>query len=343
MKKLLYKLSNNLKIITKADSELMFIYHTLYGNPKVINQETLNFLELFKKDVSIEQLYLLYQEYPEEIIENFSKILFLVDCNIDERKLLEQKKSQYLQKVISGQTIDRMGLGISKACNFQCAHCINHNSYRNDEDLIFKKSNAKLNISWEKAKKCIDKYVSLARNQGKENCTIHFGTAEPLINWPIIEKTLKYCSEVYSNLTFVFSINTNLSLLTKDIAKVLKQYNVEISTSLDGMMKSNDSIRKTGGKGTFNLIVDKFDLLNEIDYPLDGFSITATSANFDLINKDIIDFASERNMTSIAFDYNLVDAISIPVEVRVEKLMSLKRYANEKNIEFFGLIRNIWF
>jgi len=69
---------------------------------------------------------------------------------------------------------------------------------------------------------------------------------------------------------------------------------------------------------------------------LDGFSITVTKDNFHLIDIDIIDLAAQRGMTSIAFDYDLISLVDIPVATRVSKLMSLKRYANKKGIDFFG-------
>ncbi|OGM96791.1 hypothetical protein A2532_02690 [Candidatus Wolfebacteria bacterium RIFOXYD2_FULL_48_11] len=191
-------------------------------------------------------------------------------------------------------------------------------------------------MSWETAKKCIDQYAGLMKKYGNRHGKMHFGNAEPLINWPVIEKVLRYC-EGMSDLTFEFAINTNLTLMTREIAEVLKKYHVRIATSLDGTAQANDAIRiSKGGAGTFNRIVEKFDLLADIGYPLDGFSITVTGGNFELIDTDVIDLAAQRGMTSIAFDYDLVGLVDIPVTKRVAKLMHLKKYANNKGIDFFG-------
>jgi uncharacterized protein len=138
-------------------------------------------------------------------------------------------------------------------------------------------------------------------------------------------------------LSFEFAINTNLVLMTKQIAEAFKRYKVRIATSLDGTQTANDAIRVTnGGQGTFTCILKKFELLSEIGYPLDGFSITVTRGNFELVDTDILDLATERGMTSIAFDYDLIGLIRIPVEERIAKLIRLKRYANEHGIDFFG-------
>ncbi len=125
--------------------------------------------------------------------------------------------------------------------------------------------------------------------------------------------------------------------MTREIAETLKDYRVRIATSFDGTSQANNAIRIfKGGQGTFDRIIEKFDLLAKIDYPLDGFSITVTKDNFELIDTDIIDLAAQRNMTSIAFDYDLVSTINVPVAIRVAKLMHFKRYANERGIDFFG-------
>jgi len=186
------------------------------------------------------------------------------------------------------------------------------------------------------AKKCVDRYVSLARRHGGALCRIHFGNAEPLLNWPVLDMVLRYCSGI-TDLAFDFAVNTNLSLMSRDMAKELKAFRVRIATSLDGMPEANDAIRITkGGQGTFSTITDHIDMLSDIGYPLDGFSITVTKTNFDLIGTDIIEWARDRNMTSMAFDYDLVDLVDIPVDERVEKLMRLKKYANKLGMDFFG-------
>ena len=236
------------------------------------------------------------------------------------------------------QTVDRMGLAISDSCNFGCTHCMHFQSSSNKGKVLplYQRPSQQLNMSWETAKKCIDRYVALMRMQGRSHCKIHFGNAEPLINWPVIENILHYCGDM-SDLTFEFAINTNLVLMSRKIAEVLKRYRVRIATSLDGTSQANDAIRITkGGKGTFDCIMEKFDLLSDIGYLLDGFSITVTKDNFHLIDIDIIDLAAQRGMTSIAFDYDLISLVDIPVATRVSKLMSLKRYANKKGIDFFG-------
>ena len=333
-----HQLSPNVRIVSDTASGMAMVYHTLYGNPRIVNGEGLLFLNLFRLPVTAEEIRDHCDEDPREVIEDFTKIFFLIEPGFDEKKFLYEQRTQYLAKVRARQTIDRMGLALSDSCNFACKRCIHFQpSGDNGEVLpIYQKSARDLNMSWETAKKCIDHYVALIREQGHSHGKIHFGNAEPLINWSVIKQVLQYC-ESLADLTFEFAVNTNLSLMTREIAGVFKKYQVRIASSLDGTAQANDTVRVSKvGEGTFDRIVTKFDLLAEIGYPLAGFSVTVTSENFDLIGPDIIDFAAERGMAFIAFDYDLVGLTNIPVAMRVAKIMFLKSYANKKGIDFFG-------
>jgi len=338
MAKQMFQLSPNVKMVVDPESESAMVYHSLYGNPRIVNKEGLDFLNLFKEPITIDEVLLFCDDDPKDIVKEFSDIFFIVEPGFNEKDFLNQQKKSHLALVCTKQTVDRMGLAISDSCNFGCTHCIHFQPSSDDGSVlpIYQKPVKQLNMSWETAKKCIDSYTSLMREQGKKKCRLHFGNAEPLINWPVISKALEYCY-AFDDLNFDFAINTNLVLMNQEMAETFKKYNVRIATSLDGTEQANNAIRITkGSKGTFDRIMAKFDLLGGIDYPLDGFSITVTSGNFDLIDTDIIDLAAQRNMTSIAFDYDLVSLVGTPVQERVDKLIKLKKHANKYGIDFFG-------
>ena len=333
-----YQLSPNVRVVHDPESLAAMVYHTLYGNPRVINNEGVEFLSLFEQPVSIEEVAEICDEDPSEVIQEFLEIFFLVEPGFDEKKFLLERRAKQLLQVQDQKTVDRMGLAISDSCNFGCTHCIHFQPEPDSGQIlpIYKAANSKLNMTWKTAKQCVDQYVALMRKQGTRNCRIHFGNAEPLINWPVIQKVLEYC-DTMDDLVFAFSINTNLVLMTREIAESFRRYQVRIATSLDGDQLANDSIRVTKrGQGTFDRIIEKFDLLEEVGYPLDGFSITVAEGNFDLVDTAILDIAAERGMTAIAFDYDLIGLVHVPVKDRVDKLMHLKRYANERGIDFFG-------
>ncbi len=333
-----YVLSSYVRFVHDNISGQVMVFHSLFGNPRVVNGEGLRFLNLFKQPMAIKEISELCDEDSMDTIREFTKIFFLVEPDFNERKFLEDKKEQQLALIQKQQTIDRIGLAISDLCNFGCAHCIHFQSTINSTQpaQTYKQMILQSKMSWETARRCVDKYVELLKKQGKTHGKIHFGNAEPLINWSVIEQVLEYCAKIDS-FSFDFAINTNLTLMTKKMGEILKKYRVRIATSLDGGQIANDIVRVTkSGQGTFARIIEKFNLLTKIKYPLDGFSITVTSRNFNFIDNKVIDLAIERKMTSIAFDYDLVGLVHVPIENRVEKLIRLKRYANKYGIDFFG-------
>jgi|SRR3989344_6334462 len=333
-----YQLSPNVRIISDSETEATMVYHALYGNPRIVNNEGLRFLNLFKRPATAKEIHKLCDDDPRDTIQEFAEIFFLVEPGFDEKKFMREKKEQQLTQVHERRTVDRMGLAISDLCNFGCTHCIHFQPDTNAGQALplYQRASPQLNMTWETARRCVDQYIALMKEQGKKHGKIHFGNAEPLVNWAVIEQVLEYCSKV-GDFSFEFAINTNVVLMTRHIAETLKKHQVRIATSLDGAQRANDAIRVTkGGQGTFARILEKFDLLAEVGYPLDGFSITVTKGNFELVDTDILDLAIEREMTSVAFDYDLIGLIDVPIEQRVSKLMRLKKYANKYGIDFFG-------
>jgi radical SAM protein with 4Fe4S-binding SPASM domain len=335
---LTFRLSAHVRTISEPRDGRSFVFHSLYGRPLILNAEALNLLHLFRAPRSLQDAAAECDGDPMELLNVFAEHRYIVPVDADERAPLVASKRAHMQAVAREETVDRMGLAISDLCNFGCGHCIHFQPSTNAGATLplYAGTPAQLHMTTETAIRCIEQYVSILRRYGQPTGKIHFGNAEPLTNWPVIADVLAYCDGL-APLTFEFSINTNLSLLSREMALVMKRHNVAIATSLDGTERANDAIRVTrGGQGTYDAIIAKFDLLADIDYPLDGFSITVTKDNFDLVDTDVLDIAAARGMTSIAFDYDLISLAGVPVKQRVEKLLRMKRYANARGMDFFG-------
>jgi len=113
MEKQRYQLSPNIRILSDSESEMAMIYHSLYGNPRIVNLEGLRFLDLFKQPVTAEEISEICDEDPGDIIREFAKIFFLIEPGFNEKEFLCEQKGHHLSNVSAGQTIDRMGLAIS--------------------------------------------------------------------------------------------------------------------------------------------------------------------------------------------------------------------------------------
>ncbi|MEW6618681.1 MAG: radical SAM protein [bacterium] len=63
-------------------------------------------------------------------------------------------------------------------------------------------------------------------------------------------------------------IQTNLTLLSKKMAKWLKHYDFQLSTSLDGPREFHDRLRRfPNGRGTFDVVMDKLRLCQDVGLP----------------------------------------------------------------------------
>jgi radical SAM protein with 4Fe4S-binding SPASM domain len=326
-----------LRLVRGEKSAYTFAYHTLFGSPRVLNDECVRFLNLFREGISATKLRDFVEGDSHELLDDLLIAHFLVPRSLHERVIVRTRQRELLGRVATGQTVDHISLSVSENCNFGCRHCMFYQSDNKGTPLpIYQKPVRALIMDWPTAKECVDKYVHLLVSRGESHGRIHFGNAEPLLNWNVIAAVLEYCSQL-TGLTFDFAINTNLSLLTREMGQALKRYKVKVATSLDGLGEANDAIRTTkSGKGTFGTILAKMELLEDMGYPLDGVSITVTEKNFHAVDSEIIDFAARRGMTSVAFDYDLVNFSSVSVADRIEKIVRLKNYANSCGIYFGG-------
>ncbi|MEK9150894.1 MAG: hypothetical protein AAB411_02310 [Patescibacteria group bacterium] len=149
MKKQKYQLSPNVRIISDPKSEMAMVYHALYGNPRIVNDEGLRFLNAFKQPSVAKEISTICDGNPRDIIQEFAGIFFLIKPGFDEKKFLREKKEQQLIQVQKRKTIDRMGLAISDSCNFGCAHCIHFQPATNFGQAlsIYQQTTSQLNMT----------------------------------------------------------------------------------------------------------------------------------------------------------------------------------------------------
>lgn len=328
-----YVKSPFLQVIRDGDSAVL--WHSLFGYPKVVSIETLEFLESFSEPTTIRsQLGDKLTDEDQEAIKELLQCYFLVPESFDDRVFLEEKMQEREKEIVSGSLIDYLELIMSEACNFRCTYCIHFNNLETSDRI----NNPKKFMRFEMAKDAVDQYLKILHRHGKSVAEINFGGGEPLLAWPVIKRVLEYCCTVYSSeFEFRFSINTNASLVTQSVAETLKKYRVEIASSLDGLCEGNDRVRLTkSGGGTFFQIIRGFEALTQAGYPLDGIAVTVTEKNFHEFDESIIDWAVARGMKDVRIDIDVVGMVEIPIESVVKKLMHIRRYAAERGIDVPG-------
>ena len=312
------------------------IWHSLFGNPKIVSGETLEFMDFFLAPRTLNSIFCEFEpdSESEALIGGLIDDYFLVPDNFNERDFLTGRMRERHKEIADGSLIDYLELIVSEDCNFRCKSCIHFNNL----ETCGRIGDQEKFMSFEMAKKAIDGFIKILRQHGKKEVKVNFGGGEPLLAWPVVERILEYCEATYKDeFAFYFSMNTNASLITAEIAAKLKAHEIKIASSLDGLREGNDVNRITKtGHGTFDFIIKGFDNLASQGYPLDGIAVTINGDNFSFLDERIIDWAAERRMSEVRIDIDVIGMVDISVYEIAEKLMRIRKYAKDRGIEVPG-------
>ncbi|MBN1330966.1 MAG: SPASM domain-containing protein [Candidatus Heimdallarchaeota archaeon] len=147
-------------------------------------------------------------------------------------------------------------LNVIQECNLNCIYCYG------DKGKYGLGGKMPLNTAF----KTVDWLIQQSKN--KEDLSIGFFGGEPMLNFELIKKVVKYSTEQgkLKGKKFEYSINTNGTLLNKDAIFFFKKHKVKILVSLDGDKVIQDGQRPfKNGKGSYDIIKENVRrLLKEI-------------------------------------------------------------------------------
>lgn len=137
-------------------------------------------------------------------------------------------------------------------CNFRCKYCYLSNDTKCDGQVM--------DICL--AKVFVRQLKDYVSEKHIKRVTLIWHGGEPLL-WGVEKYTeiFDYLKEIFCDISYKNSIQTNLSLITDDYIRLFKDNNVHIGFSLDGDREINDSQRiYPNGKGTYDDIMNKVEL-----------------------------------------------------------------------------------
>ena len=204
--------------------------------------ETDTFDSIFQLGIANEELYASLQEIKEAVqnenILQAPPVLTMVG-----------PQTHSLKETIYGD-LKQITLEITERCNFRCNYCIYSEGYESFREFGNK------DMSFDAAQKAIDDLKNRSKNQKIVN--IGFYGGEPLLRFPFIKECINYAQEVIKDKELTFTMTSNMSLMTAEIAKYfagLKNKFV-ILASIDGPEFIHDKNRKyPNGEGTFNDVI----------------------------------------------------------------------------------------
>lgn len=143
--------------------------------------------------------------------------------------------------------LKKINLQITQQCNFRCEYCVYSGEYENRGHSVSR-------MSWETAKKGID--FILSHSKDSSSIDVSFYGGEPLLEYNLIKKVMKYAKEAAEGKLVSFSMTTNGSLLNEEMVRFFLDYNMRITVSLDGPKEIHDKNRKfaSNNNGTFDSV-----------------------------------------------------------------------------------------
>ena len=170
---------------------------------------------------------------------------------------------------------------LSENCNLKCLHC-------------YQESHKPIQLKFSQLEEIYKQYKELLSKLGMKG-HINITGGEPLCN-PYFYKVLDMIKKDSNLITF--SILTNGTLVTREVAKKIKSYNPSyVQVSLEGGKKTNDYIR---GQGTYKKIAAGItNLRNENIFT--SISFTATRLNYKEFPK-VVKYACKYDVNNVWSD-----------------------------------------
>jgi uncharacterized protein len=262
----------NLHLFRYGESYLL--YDACSMNFFEVSPELYTHLRAMKKGKSLATL-------PNKPFQALQEIL------IKKRATVEVKRRERYQRQISrlgpGRTLGRLTFILTHDCNLRCNYC-----YAQGGNYGF---TARDRMSPQIAQAAIDNV--LARFDRIKY--IHFFGGEPFLNWPLME----YVGQYFQTLVAQgrtdrmpdFGVTTNGTLCSPQIQRVIREYRIGLTISMDGPREVHDRSRiDAGGHGSFDLIVRNLPKFRACGVPV-GVEVTYNRESYkqgysiwDLVN-----------------------------------------------------------
>ncbi len=212
-------------------------------------------------------------------------------------------------------------LMIAQDCNLRCDYCYGGESGR---------FNNRGKMSIKTAEVAFD--YALKTTSDKKLLKFLFFGGEPLLNFDVIkhlvekwEKEQKqHGREVY------FTMTTNATLITEEIAEFFNRHNIQITISIDGPKEIHDKFRVgLNGSGSFDKVMAGIKILRKHDVTF-GVRTTITGAESDDLN-NITNFFNENKFYMnyvVPVNYPVLDKQN-PYDLTPDDLLKISHWQND--------------
>ena len=295
------------------------VLDTYSGAIHTVDDLAYDIISLYKEKSTEEIITSMLEKYKADKTITREEIL---SC-IEDIKELEKAGKLFSKDIYKNRTFDfknrktdikALCLHVAHTCNLNCEYCFaSQGKYHGERALM----------PYEVGKRALD---FLIENSGsRHNLEVDFFGGEPLMNFEVVKKLVKYAREQEKlyNKNFRFTLTTNGLLIDDDVIAFVNKEMSNVVLSLDGRKEVHDSLRKTiSGQGSYDIIIPKFKKLVKArggkNYYTRG---TFTHNNIDFL-KDILHMA-DLGFTELSME-PVVCAPNEPYALTEEDLPILK-------------------
>jgi uncharacterized protein len=283
--------SKYLQAMSRVDG--FALYHSLYGGLCLVDKNIQDLFNTLYTPRSGRELWRSTGTYEEKQIESFMRIFkakeFLVDPGIDEYAVFKERKRGLEKRLHLGSQIGVVQLVLTNRCNFRCKYCFINDIYASEERFRSQASISNRMMSCENARIYIEKIIELVKKNGKKSLFIQFFGGEPLVNW----KTMKFVLEHFGNgekygIEIGYTIVTNGSLITDNIAEYCKNYNIPVVVSFDSPLGKMRTL--ANGKNSIEKVERGLSTLNKYHNRI-VFNSVLAEETFQYFDIHLVDFA----------------------------------------------------
>lgn len=189
----------------------------------------------------------------EKVIKKYQRAGYLKDTVLEE---IEHPATVFLEHYINNR-MQQVILQVTQNCNLRCGYCVYSGNYYN-------RVHSNKIMDYDVAKKAMDMLIKNSKELNE--ITLSFYGGEPLLNLNLIKKCVNYMKENVEDKVVKFSMTTNGTLLTPEVAHYLEENKFDIMISLDGSKNEHDRYRKfANGKGSFDTIIKNVRTIKECE------------------------------------------------------------------------------
>ena len=209
-------------------------------------------------------------------LEAFKKYRFIYEGDVDRSredfvKMVHQKLEEPNREAANFYRLEEDYADlklVNDECNLNCTYCVNE-EVSPGKHLPPGTNNKKRKFSFEERERtinqCVDQFFARKIRKGIKRTKISLNGGEILVDWKLVKKLLRRISEEYPDIEVEYSINTNLAMLTEEIAEVFLENNFKVDISIDGYREAHNKTRRYhNGKGSFDDVIEKVELYRRL-------------------------------------------------------------------------------